>query len=50
MNFDAKYLGLTGLSWDIILTISIITLMSEMYKYIVIFDLVTFLGFSDSFN
>ena len=49
MKFDDKYLDFTGLPWHIILSISIISLINEFHKYIVIFDFVTFLGFRKKF-
>ena len=44
---DDKYLDLTGLPWDIILNIAMISLMNELRKYIVIYDLISFFGFTD---
>ena len=49
LNFNEKYLRLTGFGWDIILCTSTISLMTEFKKYIFIFDFVTFLGFSKQF-
>ena len=48
--FEEKYLELTRIPWDITITISTISLMVEFQKYIVKFDLVSFLGFSKQFS
>ena len=50
LNFDDKYLKLVELPWDIIFNLSTISLITELHKYIVIFDFITFLGFSQQFS
>ena len=50
IKFDLKYLNFISLPWDIILSISTISLMNEFRKYIVIFDFVGFLGFRKQFS
>ena len=50
IKFNGKYLDIsTGLLWDIILNISTISIMNEFHKYIVTFEFITFLGFSEKF-
>ena len=49
LKFDKEYLIFSGLPWYILITISTIILMTEFQKYIVKFDLITFLGFKNKF-
>ena len=48
-KFDRYLIDLSSLPWDLILDISLISLMNEFRKYIVIFGLVSFLGFNKKF-
>ena len=50
MKFNDKYLDLTAIPWNTILNISTFSLINEYKKYIIVFDLVTFLGFNKKFT
>ena len=49
VKFNDIYIDLTALPWNTISNISIFLLMNEYTKYIIVFDLLTFLGFSKKF-
>ena len=49
-GLESKYLKLAELPYEILLSISTILLIFELHKYIVVFDFITFLGFSQQFS
>ena len=49
-HFDNDYPHLAAFPWDIISNIALFYLMNEFKKYVVVFDLVGFLGFSKKFT
>ena len=50
LKFDKIYLYLIVFPWALTYTISIFSMMTELHKYFVLFDLFTFLGFSKLFR
>ena len=49
-QFDNDYPHLAAFPWDIISNVALFHLMNELKKYIVVFDIVAFLGFSKKFT